>query len=124
VGTFPKRLVVADARGQGGSLRITKHPEQQKVVLSHWRDGVCVASTPVELSELPVIIAALAEALGDGLAQPIPAPSSRRRLLARLGVWFKPKVAQVVSLPSSGRASYSARPTVQVALSERRQLDA
>src|ERR1039458_3627341 len=44
----PKRLSIPDARGQGASLRVTRHPEQGKIVLSHWRDGLCVASTPIE----------------------------------------------------------------------------
>ena len=52
VGGHPNRLHIPDARGQGASLRVTRHPDQRKVVLSHWRDGVCVASTPIELSEV------------------------------------------------------------------------
>lgn len=124
MGASPKRLVVADSRGQGGSLRITRHPEQHKVVLSHWRDGLCIASTPVDLNELPPIIAALAEALGDEVAQPGPAPNSAGRLLPRLRAWFRPKMARVVSFPPpAGPSSPSARPTVQLAPQERRRLD-
>ena len=63
----PRRLSIPDARGQGATLRVTKHPEQRKIVLSHWRDGVCVASTPVELTEVPALIGVLADALGDAI---------------------------------------------------------
>ena len=49
----PRSLTIPDARGSGAYLRVTRHPEQRKVVISHWRDDVCVASTPVELVEVP-----------------------------------------------------------------------
>ena len=102
VGALPKRLNIPDARGHGASLQVTRHPEQQKVVLSHWRDGICVASTPVDLAELPALIGVLAEALGDAAAMapsPItespPSPSLRHRLMAR----FRPTFAKIVELP-------------------------
>ena len=68
----PNRLSIPDARGHGASLRVTRHPEQRKIVLSHWRDGLCVASTPVELSEVPALIGVLADALGDAIETPDP----------------------------------------------------
>jgi hypothetical protein len=96
----PRRLSIPDARGEGATLRVTRHPEQRKVVLSHWRDGVCVASTPVELSEVPTLIGVLAEALGDAIDAPAVAhsPQPRPSLLAFIRSWIRPKLAQVAEL--------------------------
>jgi hypothetical protein len=102
MGGSPKRLVVADARGHGGSLRITRHPQQRKVVLSHWREGVCVASTPVEISELPGIIGVLADALGDAASLPGP-PPRRRGLWLRLRHLLRPTVAASSILLTAAR---------------------
>lgn len=72
------------------------------MVLSHWRDGVCVASTPVDLGELPALIGVLVEALGDAAAAPPPPrdgravkPSAWRRLRDH----FRPTLAKIVELP-------------------------
>jgi hypothetical protein len=97
----PRRLSIPDARGQGATLRITKHPEQRKVVLSHWRDGVCVASTPVDLGEVPALIGVLADALGDAIdATPdgTGPPPPKGTLLTALRSWIRPKLAQITEL--------------------------
>jgi hypothetical protein len=101
VGALPKRLNIPDARGTGAYLRVTRHPDERKVVLSHWRDDVCVASTPVELNELPALIGVLADALGDAAAEPdrdlvgsSTTPSRRSKLRNRL----RPALAKVVDL--------------------------
>jgi hypothetical protein len=100
-GMRPRRLSIPDARGRGATLRVTKHPEQHKVVLTHWRDGVCVASTPVELSEVPGLIGVLADALGDAVDATAPegvtAPS-QGSLLAALRRWLRPRLAQITEL--------------------------
>jgi hypothetical protein len=102
MGSSPNRLVVADARGHGASLRVTRHPQQRKVVLSHWRNGICVASTPVEVSELPGIISVLADALGEA-AQDSPGPPPRKRgFLVRLRDLVHPVLA-VIPLLLTGR---------------------
>jgi hypothetical protein len=69
VGGHPKSVTIPDSRGNGASLRVTRHPAQRKIVLSHWRDGICVASTPIELGEVPAFIGVLADALGDAVAE-------------------------------------------------------
>jgi hypothetical protein len=94
----PTRLTIPDARGQGATLRVTQHPEQRKIVLSHWRDSVCVASTPIELSEVPALIGALADALADAIDAPGQQPAERdrgRMLLAAVRDWLRPRMAQV-----------------------------
>jgi hypothetical protein len=80
---------------------VTRHPEQGKIVLSHWRDGLCVASTPIELNEVSALIGVLADALGDAIdvqpVTPIP-PVKRPSFLAAVRDWLKPKVASVTEL--------------------------
>ena len=96
-----RSLSIPDARGQEAHLRVTRHPEQRKVVLSHWRDGLCVASTPVEVGEVPALIGILADALGDAVECPAATPRARRGmgvLLERLDHWLRPRLAQVAEL--------------------------
>jgi len=93
---LPNRLTIPDARGRGASLRVTRHSEQRKIVVSHWRDGLCVASTPIELSEVPALIGVLADALGDAVdtSRRIPvAPSQKASLLSAVRGWLRPKLA-------------------------------
>jgi hypothetical protein len=80
---------------------VTRHPEQRKVVLSHWRDGVCVASTPVDVTEISALIGVLADALGDALDVVEPAPVGRGpggNILMALRSWLRPRLAQVTEL--------------------------
>jgi len=97
----PRRLSIPDARGHGATLRVTKHPEQRKVVLSHWREGVCVASTPVELSDVPALICVLADALGDAvdgtMHESVPA-SPKGSLRSVIRNWLRPRLAQITEL--------------------------
>ena len=99
-GMRPHRLTVPDARGQGASLRVTRHPEQRKVVLSHWRDGRCVASTPIELSEVSALIGVLADALGEAIDTAVPgAPAPPRHgFITAARNWLRPKLAPVTEL--------------------------
>jgi hypothetical protein len=96
----PRSLSIPDARGQGAVLRVTKHPEQKKVVLSHWRDGLCVASTPVDVNEIPGLISVLADAMGDALDRTSNAAPTTRRSPAFAWVrrWLRPKLAQITEL--------------------------
>ena len=97
----PRSLSIPDSRGRGATLRVTRHPEQNKVVLSQWRDGVCVASTPIELTEVSALIGVLADALGDAIDLTSPASETQSRgaqLLAELRAWLKPRLAQIVEL--------------------------
>jgi hypothetical protein len=97
----PRRLSVPDARGDGATLRVTKHTEQRKIVLSHWKDGVCAASTPIELSEVPALIGALADALGEAVHAPSREssdPAPKETLLSVIRGWLRPKLAQITEL--------------------------
>jgi hypothetical protein len=97
----PNRLTIPDARGHGATLRVTRHPEQGKVVLSHWREGVCVASTPIELSEVSGLIGVLADALGDAIDTSVPTgvtPDRRPNVVEIVRNWVRPRLAQVTEL--------------------------
>jgi hypothetical protein len=71
-------------------------------VLSHWRNDVCVASTPVQLTELPALIGVLVDALGDAVVSPEPdlvsSPKDPSRWSKRRNR-FRPVLAKVVDLP-------------------------
>ncbi|MBF6556293.1 MAG: hypothetical protein IVW52_08980 [Acidimicrobiales bacterium] len=101
MGGHSNRLSIPDARGGGANLRVTGHADQGKVVVSHWRDGVCVASTPIELSQVPALIAVLANALGQAVATPetptrgTPPPAS---WLSTVRGLLRPTVAKIVDL--------------------------
>jgi hypothetical protein len=97
----PERLIIPDARGQGATLRVSRHPEQNKIVLSHWRDGICVASTPVEIAEVPALIGVLADALGDAIDTSVPPSTEVRRtlgVLESIRSWLRPKLAEITEL--------------------------
>ena len=68
--TEPAQLQIADPRNAGRHLRLSWHASKQVVVFSQWRDGVCVATTPVELAEIPAVIGALVSALEDAAKNP------------------------------------------------------
>ncbi len=52
-----------DARGDDRALRVSWHSESDLVVLSLWRDNVCVASFRLAVDEVPVLIDLLREGL-------------------------------------------------------------
>ena len=100
VSGLPNRLNIPDARGSGAYLRVTRHPDQQKVVLSHWRDSVCVASTPVDISDVPSDRCA-AEALGDAVVMSGSSSVSRPHEtigLVQVEDLFRPGLAKIVDL--------------------------
>jgi hypothetical protein len=74
------------------------------VVVSQWRHDVCVATTPVSVSEIPGLIALLAGALADAAiggrpsAEPPSALSLRRDAIALIKAWCRPGRAPVVAL--------------------------
>ena len=73
-------------------------------MLSHWRDGLCVASTPVEIAEVPALIGILADAMGDAIegtartTRTSRAPGRAARLLEQVTSWLRPRLAQVAEL--------------------------
>lgn len=58
-------LVGRDAVGR--SLRVSRHPDAGRVVLSIWQDGVCRATVRLALDDLPDLVAGLGAVPVDGL---------------------------------------------------------
>ena len=55
-----------DDRGEQRTLRLTWHREVDLVVLSLWREGTCIGTFRLRVSEVPSLIAALQAGLeGD-----------------------------------------------------------
>lgn len=57
--------VFPDPRGDGRALRATWHQEQQVVVLSLWRNNVCVSTFRLAADEVPDLIALLRHGLDE-----------------------------------------------------------
>lgn len=57
--------VFPDLRGDGRSLRATWHQEQQVVVLSLWRNNVCVSTFRLAADEVPDLITLLRHGLDE-----------------------------------------------------------
>jgi hypothetical protein len=49
-----------DARGDGRALRVSWHSEADLVVLSLWRDNVCVGTFQLEFDDVPRLLDQLA----------------------------------------------------------------
>ncbi|MBK6873434.1 MAG: hypothetical protein IPJ14_08475 [Kineosporiaceae bacterium] len=66
VSPIPRRgdiVVGRDARGR--ALRVSSHPEQNRVVLSIWQDDTCVGTVRVSGQDLPELLRSLSQALVD-----------------------------------------------------------
>lgn len=66
------RVLIEDARRNGGHLRTTWHPERRQFVVSTWRDDVCTGTARVAVED----VADLAALLVDGLTEAAAAPTS------------------------------------------------
>lgn len=59
-------LFLDDVRGEQRTLRLTWHHEVDLVVLSLWREGTCIGTFRLRVSEVPTLVAALQAGLeGD-----------------------------------------------------------
>jgi hypothetical protein len=56
---------VTDPRDDDRRLRLSWHPERRELIVSHWRDNVCVATTPVGVKEVAGLIGLLVQAPQD-----------------------------------------------------------
>jgi hypothetical protein len=63
---------IRDSRGPERALRISTHAEGGVLVLSTWRDDVCVGTVRLTAAEAAVLVAGLAAGLAD-LSAPTPA---------------------------------------------------
>lgn len=60
--------IFLDARGADRALRVSWHTEADLVVLSMWRENVCVGSFRLAVDEVPALIAFLSSGLGSAYA--------------------------------------------------------
>lgn len=63
--------VFADIRDPRRALRVTWHPREQILVLSVWRDDMCVATSQVDVRDLPRLSTLIDDALAESM---VPAP--------------------------------------------------
>lgn len=101
-------------RNRARHLRLSWHVSRRAVVVSQWRDGVCVASTPIDLADVPDAINLLVRALQEGANAP-PAPedpptvlSVRSDIHALVRSWLRPRMASIVALAPSRAHSRTA----------------
>ncbi|HWD52355.1 MAG TPA: hypothetical protein VG412_08145 [Acidimicrobiales bacterium] len=107
----PAHLQIDDHRDGDRHLRVSWHASRQVVVFSQWRAGVCVATTPVELADIPAVIGVLVDALEDASKAP-PSPSQSQSqsspptaqsvledIQVLLRDWLRPRVASITALP-------------------------
>jgi hypothetical protein len=64
------RVFLPQALGADEFVRVTWHEAEQVVVFSQWRGSVCVAATPVRITETPELAALLVDALGAAARNP------------------------------------------------------
>jgi hypothetical protein len=60
--------IFLDARGADRALRVSWHTEADLVVLSMWRENVCVGSFRLAIDEVPDLIGFLSAGLGSAYA--------------------------------------------------------
>lgn len=61
--------VFLDPRGEGRSLRVSWHRDENTLVLSLWQLGQCRATFRLQTEEVPDLVRALVAGLSDGLVQ-------------------------------------------------------
>ncbi len=98
----PNRVFLPDVRGGDQYLRATWHPESATIVFSHWSGEVCVASTPVALTDCTELIELQIRSLSqvaDRRLAPVSAPKGKPKppgTMDRLRTLVRPKLAEVI----------------------------
>lgn len=113
MGVRPLAVEFPDVRGGDRHLRLSWHSPQRQAVLSQWRDGVCVATTPLPLEALPRLSAFVTEALTEAAHETAPLPPPTVASVARDSRtvartvwqrwWDRRRRAPVIRLPERRR---------------------
>lgn len=109
MGWTSPRVEIPDRRDRERHLRVAWHASERTVIVSQWRHGVCVATTPVEVTEVPQLVNLLVKALGEAtttapIAERAPSPRTiRHDLKTLLRSRLCPRIAPVVTLSSYRR---------------------
>lgn len=100
--TPPNRVFLSDVRGNDLYLRATWHPESSTIVFSHWNGEVCVASTPVALTDCTELIGLMVRSLSAVAERRLPVIEAprQRRVFERLKGRLRPKLADVIDASS------------------------
>ena len=99
-------LDIGDPRGDGRFLRLSWHQNRRVIVVSQWREGVCISSTPVGIEHLAKLVGFLVGALQEAVSLPVvPAatrpPSRLAQLRALLGPRPRGKAAESPDLTAA-----------------------
>jgi hypothetical protein len=116
VGSLGTHFDLPDPRGHSRFLRLSWHAARRVIVVSHWRDGKCVSSTPIGIPEIGQLLTFLVDVLRDAALNPSVSatssePSRPMRVLARLRDWLRPRLAPVVAIVPRGDQSSSSHAT-------------
>jgi len=96
--TPPNRVLLTDVRGHDLYLRATWHPNSATIVFSHWDGEVCMASTPVALTDCTTLIDLMVRSL-SAMAErrlPLAEPPRTQSFLERLKDRLRPRLAEVI----------------------------
>jgi hypothetical protein len=112
----PNRVFLPDVRGGDQYLRATWHPDSATIVFSHWNGEVCMASTPVALTDCAELVELQVRSLSQVASRqlaPAWAPPPPRSTRDRLRTMLRPKVAEVIDATArflpSGRSGDRAK---------------
>ncbi len=96
--TPPNRVFLTDVRGGDLYLRATWHPESATIVFSHWNGEVCMASTPVALTDSTKLIDLMVRSLSEVAERRLPPvePPRPRTFIERLRDRLRPRLAEVI----------------------------
>jgi hypothetical protein len=96
--TPPNRVFLTDVRGNDLYLRATWHPESATIVFSHWDGEICMASTPVALTDCTELMGLMVRSLSEVAERRLPPvePPSPRSALERLRDRLRPRLAEVI----------------------------
>ena len=91
-------MFLTDVRGNNAYLRTTWHPDSATIVFSHWDGEVCVASTPVALTDCTKLIDLMVRSLSAVAERRLPEaePSRPRTLVGRIRDRLRPRLAEVI----------------------------
>jgi hypothetical protein len=110
MGWTSPRVEIKDLRDSDRRLRVAWHASKRTVVVSQWRGGICVASTPFDIGEVPNLIELLVGALGEAAAWPpedIDRPPTvrtvRRDISTVVRSRLRPRLAPIIALSARRR---------------------
>ena len=94
----PNRVFLTDVRGGDLYLRATWHPESATIVFSHWNGEVCMASTPVALTDSTKLIDLMVRSLSEAVERRLPPaePPEPRTVSERIKDRLRPRLGEVI----------------------------